>query len=147
MDQQQPREKPVFKLDKDFTDPKSGITVRVERQVDSRAPRFSFCIGRVREDGTLALHLQWRRQRDPGQGVTSTFALEHNLAAIIGDLMAQAQEYITLAMEHDFAQHMDFIARRDESRNGGTGPRQAAGQVVHRPGKTARDHAKKATRK
>ena len=129
---QQPRPKLVWKQDKNFSD-KSGLTVVVSKTVGPR-PFYSFQIGRLREDGSVATNIQWRTQR--GQ---ATFELENDHATILVRLMAEAQEHVVTQMQWDWAQNVDRQVERDTARGGGDNKGQ---KFVRAPGKTARDKAK-----
>lgn len=136
MEQQQKpyRPKTEWKQDKTFTDQKSGLAVVVSKSVGLN-PMFSFQIGRMREDGSVATNVQWRTKRDQ-----ATFELENNHAATLVDLMAQAQEHVITELQWAWEHRIQHQIERDEKRSGGD---RGGQKFVRAPGKTARDKARK----
>jgi hypothetical protein len=128
-------DRPRFEIAQEFTDPKSGITVQVSKMTGTRFPRLSFQIGRKRDDGSIATHIQWRQNLE-----STTFELETNVSGIIAFLLQQAQDYATMEMQLAYHYEQDRIAQRDEERSRAT----QGSKAPRVTGKTARQKAKKA---
>ena len=137
MEQQQKpyRPKTEWKQDKTFIDQKSGLAVVVSKS-HGLNPLYSFQVGRVREDGSVATNMQWRTKRDQ-----VNFELESNHAVVLAGLMASAQEHVVTEMQWAWEHRLQNQIDRDTQRTNGGG--QGHKRVVRAPGKTARDKAKK----
>lgn len=120
-----------------FSDPKSGTAVVVSKS-SGNSPMFSFQIGRVREDGSVATNLQFRTNRN-----SATFELETDQAAVIAALMVKAQEFVVTDMQWNWSLRMDDQIARESRRLDGGQPK-PGGDTIRHPGKTARDKAKHA---
>lgn len=135
MEQQQKpyRPKTEWKHDRTFSDQKSGLAVVVSKS-HGLSPMYSFQIGRVREDGSVATNVQWRTKRDQ-----VNFELETNHAVMLSSLMAEAQQHVVTEMQWAWEHRLQDQIDRDTQRTGG-----GQGQkFVRSPGKTERDKAKK----
>jgi len=128
------RPKTEWKQDKVFTDHKSGMAVVVSKS-HGLNPMYSFQIGRLREDGSVATNTQWRTKRDQ-----VNFELETNHAVVLAGLMASAQEHVVTEMQWAWEHRLAHQIDRDTQRSGGEGKQQ---KFVRAPGKTARDKARK----
>lgn len=118
-----------------FSDPKSGTAVVVFKSGGIR-PMFSFMIGRLRDDGSVAPNMRFHTNRN-----TATFEVETDYATVLGGLMVKAQKFIVTEMQWDWAQNVDDQIAR-ESRHMDYGSSKPGGDTVRHPGKTARDNAK-----
>ena len=135
MDQQQKpyRPKVEWKQDRVFTDQPSGLSVAVSKS-HGLNPMFSFQVGRLREDGSVATNVQWRTKREQ-----VNFDLESNHATVLAGLLAQAQDYVVKELQWAWESRIQQQVDRDTQRSGGAGNQ----KFVRSPGKTARDKAKK----
>ena len=128
------RPKTEWKHDKTFSDHKSGLAVVVSKS-HGLNPMYSFQVGRVREDGSVATNMQWRTKRDQ-----VNFELENDHATMLASLMASAQEHVVIEMQWAWEHRLQHQIDRDTKRGGEGGKQQ---KFVRAPGKTARDKAKK----
>lgn len=128
------RPKTEWKHDKTFSDHKSGLAVVVSKS-HGLNPMYSFQVGRVREDGSVATNMQWRTKRDQ-----VNFELESDHAATLASLMTSAQEHVVIEMQWAWEHRLQHQIDRDTQRSGEGGKQQ---KFVRAPGKTARDKAKK----
>lgn len=128
------RPKTEWKHDKTFSDHKSGLAVVVSKS-HGLNPMYSFQVGRVREDGSVATNMQWRTKRDQ-----VNFELESDHAAMLASLMTSAQEHVVIEMQWAWEHRLQHQIDRDTQRSGEGGKQQ---KFVRAPGKTARDKAKK----
>lgn len=129
------RPQTVWNVVKTFSDPKSGIAVVVSKS-EGLNPMFSFVIGRLREDGSVAFNMQFRVNRK-----SPTFELETDPVAVISDLMKQAQEFAVMEMQWNWSQRVDEQIERESRRMDG-GQTKPGGNTIRHPGKTARDKLK-----
>lgn len=112
------RPKTEWKHDKTFSDHKSGLAVVVSKS-HGLNPMYSFQVGRVREDGSVATNMQWRTKRDQ-----ATFELESDHAAMLASLMASAQEHVVIEMQWAWEHRLQHQIDRDNQRNGEGGKQQ-----------------------
>lgn len=131
------RQQTVWNHAQTFSDPKSGTAVVVSKSVGIN-PMFSFAIGRLREDGSVAFNMQFRTNRN-----AATFELETDHATVIAGIMAQAQEFVVKEMQWNWSLRMDDQIARESRRMDG-GQTKPGGDTIRHPGKTARDKAKHA---
>jgi len=129
------RPKTEWKQDKVFTDPKSGLSVVVSKS-HGLNPMYSFQIGRVREDGSVATNIQWRTKRDQ-----VNFELETDPVTTLASLLSSAQEHAVTEMQWAWEHRLAHQIERDTKRSGGGEGKDQ--KFVRAPGKTARDKAKK----
>ena len=126
------RPKPTWIKAQTFTEAQTGLSVVVSKS-DGRFPMFSMAIGRVRDDGTVNFNVGLRENRDAG-------GLEADYAAVVGPLVAQAQDFVAGELAKAADMRKAFAAERADSPDRPRGPK---GPAVHRLGKTARDRAKR----
>ena len=141
MDTQKPdrtnRPKPTWTKAQTFTDTTTGISAVVSKS-DGRFPMYSVVIGRVRDDGSVNANIPMRENREaPG--------LMADYGVVIGSLMADADAYITQELVVAADMRKAFNADRPDRgpRPGGDRRDGPKGPAIHRPGKTARDRAKR----
>lgn len=132
------RPKPVWSKAETFTDTATGVSVVVSKS-DGRFPMFSMAVGRLRDDGTLNFNVGIREDRETGNILA-------DFGTIVGGLVGQAQTYVADELQKASDMRKAFASERPDRgpRPGGDrGERGPKGPAIHRPGKTARDRAKR----
>jgi len=128
------REALDWKEDKRFERPGCNIIVSVRKAKRPVESRFSIFIGVAKKDGLLSPNITYTRTEDASKVV---FKVDY--AAVLAELLAEAQQYIQTELETEWAFHLEQRIVQEERRFGS----EQKPQKTFRKGKTARDHGKR----
>lgn len=135
-----PRPRPNWQSVVVYTDPDSGLAVEVRQDKACPWPKFSTCVGRMKEGrDNVQLFIPIFVNRSDG-------SLQHQPSLILPPLLARAEAYVLeKTAEHEEAR----AAARAASAPQRSGPRRSNGngRQVMRKGKTARDRDRRAARR